>query len=470
MKEHPDFLVGGIARSGTTLFGQSFLGQEDVYCFFRETSFYRYLRLLAGNSGVPPEKLGKVRELVSRVFKSQFSRNSDTDFIKRHRRFPKFASLLGKYEITDDPFSAYRLFESEREVERFVDEYVRLFENGDYGARLFRKGNALLSRVLRERSGASIVGEKTPAHLLELETVIASCPEIRAYAVIREPFSVIRSMQRRAQRGRPSDRAFSSDYFSCLGQYCFCLEKAISLASRLPKDHYRIVRYEDLIRSPREIMRSIFGDLGLTNSDRALDFAADLVVEPRHVTDPHDLGFSEHQVALTWLVLGSLLELAGYDRRFYQNKGVKVGESCLRGAVEREAIIPLYGFWSRNARELTGAWMGETAQLYLVANRTKRHVAIQMRCDFPDVAGRHDLSLSVSANGTTVYEHKVDTMPGRFEMDLDLTTMPPQIINKEFQGVLLKLEASSSFRPFCVLGMGDDLRALSFKVISLELH
>ncbi|MDQ3493097.1 MAG: sulfotransferase [Chloroflexota bacterium] len=135
-------------------------------------------------------------------------------------------------------------------------------------------------RTYADVTGKSLIGEKTPAHLGYVETLLEWYPDARVIHMIRDPRAIYVSELRRR-----TDRAVTVPYrqlvripflfrIFVLNQVALtwagALRRHRELERRFP-DRYRLVRFEDLVTDPRATLQELVRFLGLGWDDALLD-------------------------------------------------------------------------------------------------------------------------------------------------------------------------------------------------------
>ena len=120
---------------------------------------------------------------------------------------------------------------------------------------------AAFLRVYADRRGKAVMGEKTPAHLAYVETLLAWFPDARVVHCVRDPRAVyVSELRRRNEQaiGFPYRQLVRApallDAFVLLQvtqAWAAAVHRHRDLARRFP-GRYRVLRFEDLVRSPVE--------------------------------------------------------------------------------------------------------------------------------------------------------------------------------------------------------------------------
>lgn len=239
------FIVGA-SRSGTTLM-RNILERSPRIALARENHFLGHLRASegaryyfrrAGDLSADDTLL----RIVEMIYSGEFQRRS------RWRELSPFWRWL----VDNVPRSEMerRLLAAERS------------ERGMYGAFL---------RAYADAQGRPVMGEKTPAHLAYVDTLLEWFPDGRVVHMIRDPRAVYVSDLRR-RRIKPRKP------YSWLGRVPGLLPAAMLLqttwvwrgAARLHAAYetrypgrYRLVRFEDVLRDPDATLSALFEFLGV---------------------------------------------------------------------------------------------------------------------------------------------------------------------------------------------------------------
>ena len=138
----------------------------------------------------------------------------------------------------------------------------------------------VLLRVYADRRGKAIMGEKTPAHLAYVETLLGWFPDARVIHCLRDPRAVYVSELRRRR-----DHAVGFPYGQLvrlpallrvfvLLQVTWAWASAVhrhrTLSRRYPR-RYRLLRFEALVTAPRETLTGLCAFLGLELEPRMLE-------------------------------------------------------------------------------------------------------------------------------------------------------------------------------------------------------
>lgn len=129
-----------------------------------------------------------------------------------------------------------------------------------------------LLRAYADHKGRRIAGEKTPAHLRYVETLLGWFPEGRAVHMMRDPRAIFVSEVRR-RRMHPGGQPYrwlvrvpallaAFMAVQTAAAWAEAARRARRNARRFP-DRFRIVRFEDLVRDPEATTRDLCTFLGV---------------------------------------------------------------------------------------------------------------------------------------------------------------------------------------------------------------
>ena len=239
------FIVGA-SRSGTTLM-RTILERSPRIAIARENHFLGHLRESEG-ARFYFRQLGDlrdddvVRKLVELVYSGEFQRRSRWREVSPFWRW--LVANVAQADVTD------RLLAADRT------------ERGLFAA---------LLRTYADKQGRPIMGEKTPAHIAYVDTLLEWFPDGRVVHMIRDPRGVFVSDLRR-RRGKLRKP------YSWLARVPGLLPTTILMQTtwvwrgaarrhtgyrKRYRDRYRLVRFEDVVRAPDETLSGLFAFLGV---------------------------------------------------------------------------------------------------------------------------------------------------------------------------------------------------------------
>jgi hypothetical protein len=221
-----------------------------------------------------------------------------------------------------------------REPSPYWDWLVRRVPRADFERRLLdsdRTERGIFTAILRayaDKRRRPIMGEKTPAHLGYVETLLDWYPDARVIHMLRDPRAIyVSEARRRADHAvtfpyrylvhvPPALRAF------VIHEVAWAWAKAVSRhreLSRLYPDRYRLVQFERLVTEPQATIEEVLAFIGVPMHPRVMrqrvyskgarwgepGFDADAATRWRGTIDPR---------ADAWLrlLLGRRLEEFGY--------------------------------------------------------------------------------------------------------------------------------------------------------------
>jgi hypothetical protein len=172
-----------------------------------------------------------------------------------------------------------------REVSPYWRWLTRTVDRTDFERRILasdRTERGLFEVIMRthaDANGKALMGEKTPAHLDYVETLLEWFPDGRVIHMLRDPRAIYVSELRR-RKERPESVPYrqlihAPPLFATfvLQQVTWVWARAIDrhrvLKRRFP-DRYRAVRFEDLVREPRPTLETLFAFLGVPMDERVL--------------------------------------------------------------------------------------------------------------------------------------------------------------------------------------------------------
>lgn len=245
-REPEAIFVVGVSRSGTTLL-RTVLETSDRIAIAMENHYVGHV----------------IRNYGAR---HQFARLGDLADDETIRRIVEFI-YSGEYQKRS------RL----REISPFWRWLIREIPPADVEHRLLAAQRteqgiyAALLRLYADFMGRPVMGEKTPAHLNFVDTLLEWFPRAKVVHIVRDPRAVYVSDSRR-RRGRPSPPyswlmrlplAFGA---VMLVQTALAWSGAARRHFRLARvypDQYAMLRFEDLVRQPDESLPRLFDFLGV---------------------------------------------------------------------------------------------------------------------------------------------------------------------------------------------------------------
>ena len=134
-------------------------------------------------------------------------------------------------------------------------------------------------RAYADHRGRPVMGEKTPAHLAYVDTLMQWFPRGRVVHMLRDPRAVyVSDLRRRRNKLRKPYSWFARVPgllpLVILAQTAWVWRNAVgrlTVYSRRYPDRYRVVRFEDLVREPETTLRGIYEFLGVPMPGLATD-------------------------------------------------------------------------------------------------------------------------------------------------------------------------------------------------------
>ena len=237
------FIVG-VSRSGTTLM-RNILERSDRIALAIENHFLGHIleregaRYYFRHAGALARD-ETLRKIVDMIYSGEFQKRSRWREVSPYWRW-----LTANVEAEEMTRRLLALAPADRT------------ERGLFGAFL---------RVYADKQGRPIMGEKTPAHLAYVDTLLEWFPNGRVVHMIRDPRAVyVSDLHRRMTKRRPP--------YSWLIRIPFALSAVLlvqvtwtwasaarrdrTLRKRYP-DRYRLVRFEDVVTDPDKTLPALF--------------------------------------------------------------------------------------------------------------------------------------------------------------------------------------------------------------------
>jgi hypothetical protein len=189
-------------------------------------------------------------------------------------------------------------------------------------------------RLRARANGKSMWGEKTPRHVFRIDDLFGFAPDAKLICLVRDPRAVVASYRDWHQRGRASDggeRAFEGDQERARRSFhvgvASLLWRGAMRASRKARADYGgervyLLRYEDLLREPRNTLDGLCDWIGLDFQEAMLDVP---IVQSSYSTEASGISqeplerwrskLSTGQVAAIESFVGGEMDGFGYPRR-----------------------------------------------------------------------------------------------------------------------------------------------------------
>jgi hypothetical protein len=238
--------VVGASRSGTSLM-RHLLERSDRIALARENHFLGHLRPAEGariyfRAAGDLSDDETMRRIVELIYSGEFQRRS------RWREISTFwhwlVETVPAHEMTD------RLLAAERTERGVMKAFLQAYA---------------------DRLGRPIIGEKTPAHIRYVDTLLTWFPNGRVIHMLRDPRAVyVSDLRRRRNKLRKPyswlNRVPGALPFVLLVQTVFVWRDAVRrhrvYVARYPH-RYRLVRFEDLVSQPDATLRGVYDFLGV---------------------------------------------------------------------------------------------------------------------------------------------------------------------------------------------------------------
>ena len=248
------FIVG-VSRSGTTLM-RRILDKHSRIGIITENHYLGHLLRWEGTRHYfrrlgDPRDDAVVRAMVELIYSGELQRRSRIRELSPYWRW-----LTSK--VPREDIEAY-LLASDRSERGIFEAFMRIYAD--------RRGNA-------------IIGEKTPAHLDYVETLLAWFPEGRVIHCMRDPRAIyVSELRRRSEQAvgfpyRQLARVPALMAWFVLLQVVWAWARAVHrhrvLARRFP-GRYGLVRFEDVGAAPEGSLDDVCAFLGVRSEPRMLE-------------------------------------------------------------------------------------------------------------------------------------------------------------------------------------------------------
>lgn len=454
-----DFVVCGMPRGGTTFFGQLFNVHPDVYCYFMETGLFRELATFAGERPLPLENLPLLEQWLRTDMHTTLVAGTEEARVQTFRRLLKYREMMCAHGLDEASGPGIRAWDP-LSFETWVQDLLGLFRAGLYGSTLYAEAMQLLARYLRRVTTRSLLGEKTPGNLFHLDVMHEADPALKVFCIVREPYSTIESMKRRAMRNAGfGDSAFSAEVLGGITDYYRYLRPAHEFALRAPPGVFHAHRYEDLVRDPVSVMAHVYAQLGLDMPEvaqRVLPHLS-LPTDSRHI---QDLGLTVAEHRLIEMVAAPMLHGFGYAEMVRETRGEATFE---------ERVLPLSGFHLAHGAPLQDVWMGRRGDLFVLHRGDRSALLLEMGLRVPSVLGLDMVTLDVEVDDEVVQTLRLTSVEPWFSVEVPLAPIASRHAGGDVFGVRVVLRASVSWTPVSIPGEGPDLRDMAMLLRSARL-
>jgi hypothetical protein len=247
------FIVG-VSRSGTTL-TRRMLDKHSRIGIATENHYLGHLLAWEG----------------ARVYFRRVGDLRDDDAVRRLIQLIYSGDLQRRSRLRE--LSPYWRWLTDRVPREDMESYLLASDRSERGV-----FEAFL-RIYADRRGKAIIGEKTPAHLGYVETLLEWFPNARVVHCVRDPRAIYVSELRRR-----SEHAVAFPYrqlallppllkrfvlLQVVWAWAGAVHRHRALRQRYP-DRYRLLRFENLVATPDETMAELCGFLGVEPEPRML--------------------------------------------------------------------------------------------------------------------------------------------------------------------------------------------------------
>ena len=246
MTRTPDFFIFGCERSGTTLLC-ALLSEHEEICVMNDTFVYNVLN----GRGWP--------RVVQLGYKALFRAARSPALLSRAEssHLPSVDAAVSP-DLIDDYLKALVARYNQRADGNWMSQYAARLQDGSIDRRPIKTYRQLLDTVLthlmpHDQQGKRLLGEKTPIHSHMQKWLLVNYPNTRTVVLLRHPITNVSAIFKR-RPGGGLDRAIATYLSYYEGSLAKLLEsRALGV---------RVLRYEDLVASPRDAVGSLQGWLG----------------------------------------------------------------------------------------------------------------------------------------------------------------------------------------------------------------
>jgi hypothetical protein len=246
-KQNPIFVVGYM-HSGTTLLMSILASHPSIYSSKGETKFFE----------------------LSEMIKAKYPDISNSERFDAYIGFV-VQTITERFNVRED--KAPEIYSGDGELLNHIK--AELKEKRDY----LSVFEACMT-VLAANAEKSRWMEKTPTHIFHTETILSTIPNALFVEIVRDPRDVLASKKTRradvwTERYQAKDRYFKQlekayDPLWDTLSWSAAIRAGMQLEQKHPLQHYRI-RYEDLVKNPRQEIMALCEFLGLPFLDELLN-------------------------------------------------------------------------------------------------------------------------------------------------------------------------------------------------------
>lgn len=247
------FIVG-VSRSGTTLM-RKVLNASDHIAICSENHFLGHI-IASEGARYRFRKFGdlsnddNVRQLVDYIYSEDFTKSSKYRNLSTHWRW-----IVEKVDRED---FLQRILDSDRSERALF---------------------MVMMQVYADHRGKPIMGEKTPAHVRYVPTLLEWFPQGRVIHMLRDPRGIFISELRRRKKDAVTTPYKQLKRFNVLFKFYIILQTTItwlesiyrySRYKKLYPNNYYLLKFEDLVRDPEQHIRQVCSFLGVEFQDEML--------------------------------------------------------------------------------------------------------------------------------------------------------------------------------------------------------
>ncbi len=448
-----DFIVGGMPRGGTTALSIVFNLHPDSFCYAAESHLMPLLLEFAQDAPAPSGSLKGLRKILEA---------QNHQVLIEMPRFSVKSGASDRWVIFDEPAVA--------KVNNLVME---LLEQGLYGRELCEAALRRLSGVIREKSGKAVVGEKTPSNVFAFREY-GSIGTKLAPVLLREPFSVIKSMQTRGEdKTDQYNSPFKGQLVELIGLY---LSYAEAVRDSQSQQHIMVVKYEELLKNSTEIVSSMYKTVGLRDHPRAIELAVKSL-KIRSGEKPWET-FSPPEQALIWHVTSAVRHQLGYGAEFYESQGYAPTSEQLHLPCDETIMQPIYGYYAKHVTE-GGMWLMKDSCIVMQVSNTAKSVEMKFWSEFPDAVSNDDTLITLSALESSAQAPFAQISVGKkatySTLALDVASMTPAYRGANGSIYVFNLKSSHAYRRTVTpqsrfkIFFGADRRQLAFNHVETKV-
>lgn len=441
-----DLIIGGMPRGGTSAIADLFNCSDNAYCYYGETHWVPLMMEFALHGPAPSTSLKQMSEILLHENKHVL--------IEMMRYAIKLGSADEKILIFDDA-----------DIPVISEQIMAFVASGLYGAELLKAVLGVMRQHLSDKTGKQFIGEKTPSNVFgfaKFGTVGAD----RALMIIREPFSVIRSMRKRTEQSEDIyANPFRENIWPLIGHW---IEYADAMLTADNFSNTKVVRYEDHLSGDIENVMELVNWSGLQDKTGPLSrIEQEKMARHFKQTVPaqvsfENLGFFSKEAALVWYLTHAFRKDFDYQGDFFSSRLGLTPTFDTSSISLENAIIPLSGFIHTSPDPNTNDpfWLKESGFLAITAQKGFKQANCQTFFTFPerlrdeycpidlkfyDAYAGHSGLKDANAIGHVQLNRNDSEGP---QIAIDLRQCTPVLETTDGDIFLIKYTSSLSFRPF----------------------